>query len=57
MGLLGVIRMTDNDLNTLSLGCDLTTLGLNLNTSDKLYNSFLSPWQEQPSGNNNCDII
>ena len=32
MGLLGVIRMTDQDLNTLALGCDLTTLGLNLNS-------------------------
>jgi hypothetical protein len=34
MGLLGVIRMTDQDLNTLALGCDLTTLGLNLNAAE-----------------------
>jgi CCR4-NOT transcription complex subunit 2 len=34
LGLLGVIRMTDQDLNTLALGCDLTTLGLNLNSSE-----------------------
>lgn len=30
IGLLGVIRMTDADLNTLALGTDLTTLGLDL---------------------------
>jgi hypothetical protein len=34
MGLLGVIRMTDQDLNTLALGCDLTILGLNLNSTE-----------------------
>ena len=33
MGLLSVIRMTDQDLNTLALGTDLTTLGLNLNSA------------------------
>ena len=39
-GLLDVIRMTDKDLNTLALGSDLTTFGLNLNSSDCLYSSF-----------------
>jgi CCR4-NOT transcription complex subunit 2 len=34
MGLLNVIRMTDQDLNTLALGFDLTTLGLNLNATE-----------------------
>jgi hypothetical protein len=33
LGLLGVIRMVDADVNTLALGSDLTTLGLNLNSS------------------------
>ena len=33
LGLLGVIRMTDADLNTLALGCDLTALGLDLNAN------------------------
>lgn len=33
-GLLTVIRMTDQDLNTLALGTDLTTLGLNLNSPE-----------------------
>lgn len=46
MGLLGVIRMTDPDLNTLALGCDLTSLGLDLNQSSKLSRGFLGPWSE-----------
>ena len=36
LGLLSVIRMTDPDLNTLALGTDLTTLGLNLNSPEYL---------------------
>ena len=46
MGLLSVIRMTDQDLSTLALGTDLTTLGLNLNSSDCLYATFASPWAD-----------
>lgn len=34
LGLLGVIRMTDPDLNMLALGSDLTTVGLNLDSAD-----------------------
>eukprot|EP01119_Soliformovum_irregulare_P021880 TRINITY_DN7368_c0_g1_i2.p1 TRINITY_DN7368_c0_g1~~TRINITY_DN7368_c0_g1_i2.p1 ORF type:complete len:422 (-),score=95.44 TRINITY_DN7368_c0_g1_i2:153-1418(-) len=49
LGLLGVIRMTDADLNTLALGTDLTTLGLNLNSSECLYSTFASPWAEGPT--------
>ena len=49
MGLLNVIRMTDQDLNTLALGTDLTTLGLNLNSSDCLYATFASPWADSPA--------
>jgi hypothetical protein len=33
-GLLKIIRMTDQDLNTLALGTDLTTLGLDLNSTE-----------------------
>lgn len=43
MGLLDVIRMSDKDLNALALGSDLTTFGLNLNSSDSLFPSFSSP--------------
>jgi CCR4-NOT transcription complex subunit 2 len=49
LGLLGVIRMTDPDLNMLALGSDLTTLGLNLDSSDVLYATFASPWADAPS--------
>lgn len=49
MGLLNVIRMTDPDLNTLALGTDLTTLGLNLNSPDCLYATFASPFTDTPS--------
>ncbi len=38
--------MTDPDLNTLALGSDLTTLGLNLNAAESLYTTFASPWAE-----------
>merc|ERR1712032_1663865 len=49
LGLLNVIRMTDPDLNTLALGSDLTSLGLNLNSSKCLYATFASPWADGPS--------
>mmetsp|Transcript_32275 Transcript_32275/g.97008 ORF Transcript_32275/g.97008 Transcript_32275/m.97008 type:complete len:527 (+) Transcript_32275:309-1889(+) len=49
LGLLDVIRMTNADLNTLALGSDLTTLGLNLNSSECLYSTFASPWADAPT--------
>eukprot|EP01116_Phalansterium_solitarium_P024570 TRINITY_DN9032_c0_g1_i1.p1 TRINITY_DN9032_c0_g1~~TRINITY_DN9032_c0_g1_i1.p1 ORF type:complete len:614 (+),score=168.33 TRINITY_DN9032_c0_g1_i1:108-1949(+) len=49
LGLLSVIRMTDPDLNTLALGTDLTTLGLNLNSPEPLYSTFASPWADGPT--------
>jgi CCR4-NOT transcription complex subunit 2 len=49
LGLLGVIRMTDPDLNMLALGSDLTTLGLDLNSSECLYSTFASPWASTPT--------
>lgn len=48
LGILKVIRMTDPDLNTLALGMDLTTLGLNLNSPECLYSTFASPWSDTP---------
>lgn len=47
-GLLDVIRFTDKDANTLALGTDLTTFGLNLNSSDSLFPAFSSPFTDQP---------
>jgi len=49
LGLLSVIQMTNPDLNTLALGTDLTTLGLNLNSTESLYSAFASPWADGPS--------
>jgi hypothetical protein len=49
LGLRNVIKMTDQDLNVLALGFDLTTLGLNLNSPEYLYSSFASPWNDRPS--------
>lgn len=46
LGLLEVIRMADTDLNSLALGNDLTTFGLNLNSTDCLYPTFSSPVTE-----------
>jgi len=46
LGLLSVIRMVDENLNTLALGTDLTHLGLNLNAPDNLYETFTSPWAD-----------
>ncbi len=48
-GLLNVIRMTDPDLNTLALGTDLTTLGLNLNSTDVLHATFAYPCMDTPT--------
>lgn len=49
LGLLGVIRMTDADRQSLAMGSDLTLLGLNMNTNDQLYSTFASPWSESPA--------
>jgi CCR4-NOT transcription complex subunit 2 len=48
MGLMGVIRMEDQDRGSLALGTDLTTLGLNLNSSESLHTIFAGPWDDSP---------
>ncbi|EDV19773.1 uncharacterized protein TRIADDRAFT_51117 [Trichoplax adhaerens] len=47
-GLLSFIRAAESDPNlvALALGNDLTTLGLNLNSTENLFNTFSSPWSE-----------
>jgi CCR4-NOT transcription complex subunit 2 len=47
-GLISVIRMTNQDLNTLALGVDLTTLGLNLSHPDQLSAIFAYPCLDTP---------
>ncbi|KAJ6820025.1 putative NOT transcription complex subunit VIP2 isoform X2 [Iris pallida] len=49
LGLLSVIRMNDPDLTSLALGIDLTTLGLNLNSTENLHKTFGSPWSDEPA--------
>lgn len=49
LGLLDVIRMGVSELASLALGIDLTTLGLNLSSSDNLYKTFHSPWSDEPA--------
>ncbi|KAE8680491.1 putative NOT transcription complex subunit VIP2 [Hibiscus syriacus] len=49
LGLLSVIKMTDPDLTSLALGIDLTTLVLNLNSSENLHKTFGSPWSDEPA--------
>lgn len=44
LGLLHIIKTNDSDLSMLSLGTDLSTLGLDLGGNDNLYSTFLSPW-------------
>jgi len=46
LGILNVIRMVDKDHCALALGYDLTTLGLNLNSSMYLYTQFAAPWSQ-----------
>jgi CCR4-NOT transcription complex subunit 2 len=49
LGLLPVIRMSNPDLNQLALGTDLTSMGLNLNSTGALYTTMGSPWTEEPN--------
>uniref|UniRef100_A0AAV1TF89 NOT2/NOT3/NOT5 C-terminal domain-containing protein n=1 Tax=Peronospora matthiolae TaxID=2874970 RepID=A0AAV1TF89_9STRA len=50
-GLLGmlhtVIRPGDDSKKNLATGCDLTSLGLNLNAAEPLHPTFASPWAEE----------
>ncbi|KAH7857867.1 hypothetical protein Vadar_017302 [Vaccinium darrowii] len=48
-GLLGLFRMSDPDLTSPALGIDLTTLGLNLNSTENLHKTFGSPWSDDPA--------
>ncbi|XP_021042564.2 LOW QUALITY PROTEIN: CCR4-NOT transcription complex subunit 2-like [Mus pahari] len=50
IGLLTFIRAAETDpgMVHLALGSDLTTLGLNLNSSENPYPKFASPWASSP---------
>ncbi|XP_043725727.1 probable NOT transcription complex subunit VIP2 isoform X2 [Telopea speciosissima] len=49
LGLLGVIKMSNPNLNSLALGTDLTTLGLNLSSTNDIHKKFASPWSDEPA--------
>ncbi|KAH9811940.1 hypothetical protein DFH28DRAFT_900087 [Melampsora americana] len=46
MGLLQIIKHADPDYSMLTLGKDLTHLGLDLGSSEALYPSFMTPWSD-----------
>ena len=46
LGLLGVIRMTESDRNSLALGSDLQLLGLNMGSAEQIYSTLSSPWSD-----------
>ncbi|GAA6014303.1 hypothetical protein JCM10207_005414 [Rhodosporidiobolus poonsookiae] len=46
LGLLHTIKTSDPDLSMLSLGNDLTNLGLDLGATENLYSTFVTPWSD-----------
>ena len=57
MGLLSVIQRKDQDLTTLALGMDLTSMGLSVNSPENLYKTFGSPWSDAPSRTADHDFV
>ncbi|PIO69222.1 NOT2 / NOT3 / NOT5 family protein [Teladorsagia circumcincta] len=57
-GLVTYLRTVDNpSIVSLALGYDLTTLGLNLNLSERhLYTSFGGPWADNPIRPHELDV-
>ena len=49
LGLVDVVRMTNPDVSLLSLGTDLTSLGLNLSGSESVYSNFMTPFSDAPA--------
>lgn len=50
LGLIDTIRMSNPDKSTLSLGLDLTTLGLGLNGQMPIHSMFMTPFSDQCLG-------
>ncbi|KAL4249812.1 CNOT2/3/5 family protein [Abortiporus biennis] len=46
LGLLAMIKSADMDTNLLSVGTDLGTMGLDMQTSGSLYSTFITPWAD-----------
>jgi hypothetical protein len=49
LGLVDVVRMSNQDISMLALGCDLTSLGLDINSTDNIYSNFMSPFADNPT--------
>lgn len=43
MGLVEIIKPNNKEMTILSQGCDLGSLGLNLNAADSIYQTFMAP--------------
>eukprot|EP00762_Andalucia_godoyi_P000739 ANDGO_03761.mRNA.1 putative NOT transcription complex subunit VIP2 len=56
LGLLEILSMSKPDLSMISLGLDLTQLGLNLGSQEPLFKSFLSPWIETSPSQKNFKV-
>lgn len=46
MGLLALIKATDPDVNLLSYGQDLGTMGMDMNAQGHISGSFITPWSD-----------
>ncbi|KAF7799436.1 hypothetical protein EIP86_010671 [Pleurotus ostreatoroseus] len=46
LGLLAMIKSADLDTNLLSVGTDLGTMGLDMQTPGSLYSTFITPWAD-----------
>ncbi|EMD39642.1 hypothetical protein CERSUDRAFT_71526 [Gelatoporia subvermispora B] len=46
LGLLALIKSADPDQNLLSIGTDLGTMGLDMQTPGSLYSTFITPWAD-----------
>ncbi|KAJ1564507.1 hypothetical protein HK096_007636, partial [Nowakowskiella sp. JEL0078] len=57
LGLIDLIRPTNQSKTLLSGGADLTNLGLNLNALDSLNSTFVSPYSEDPMQNSEPQYI
>ncbi|KAJ1555157.1 hypothetical protein HK096_008059 [Nowakowskiella sp. JEL0078] len=57
LGLIDLIRPTDQSKTLLSGGADLTNLGLNLNALDALNSTFVSPFSEDPMQNSEAQYV
>lgn len=48
-GLLNIMNGVNPALSSFAKGIDLTTLGLNMTSSESIYKKFASPWSNEPA--------